>query len=955
MSLENVEDAFALSPIQTGMLYDSLSTPNKDVYVTYVTVDVVGNVDTERLQRAWQAVFNIHQALRAEFHWDGLDQPLQVISKEITLPWETLDWSSYSIDQQNDLMQQLQNQERSNLIDISQAPLSRFNLIRLEQTRWRLLWSVHHLLADGLSTPTILIDVLDAYTKDQKSEINDRQVYQYSQHINWLGTQDQQAAKRYWKEQLADVSPSPTNLRAPVTDDPAGKSADNRTDKSEDTIPQVEFGLSKIQSDELITFCQSHRLTLSTFLHAAWALLIRNYSDSELSLFASTVSGRHSDISGMDKAVGLYLNAQPRKIATTSEKPLISWMQDLQNDIHNCAKYDFSQLRDIQEFIDKEKTETPFESIITIGGHPSELDISSETYDIGFTNIHYQSTQSHYALAFLAFPGDELEMSVVYEPERYYLADIQNMTQHLKALITAMITSSDATPDNLANRVATELINIPSSQQQTAGKGMATVHQWFESVVDENPDKPCLVFESNTVSFAQVDCKANQIAQLILQSVEPENQAPIGLMLPRCIEQIAGMLGILKAGYAYVPIDPAYPASTRQALIKDAGITHIISDGNMASEEISPSVRILTTQHATRLSEDRVQNIKCSSNDLAYVMYTSGSTGQPKGVQITHANLIYSTATRIDYYELLPTNFLLLSSIAFDSSVAGIYWSLCSGGNLVLPGPNQEKDIQAITDLIANESITHTLCLPSYYQLLLQHSDTQLLDSLRVVIVAGEECTTELVDQHFKLQSKAELYNEYGPTEACVWSSVYKLEDLMRGEIPIGKPVGSTYLQVINKHGIPCPCGIEGEIVIGGPGVSPGYYKNPAQTSERFLEITLAGTGNSIIYRTGDRGYFNENGELVFSGRIDRQLKIRGYRIEPGDIEAALNEHPEISKSVVAPLDQSLLAAREHTSFNRDETLETLKNNFSEQAIQQAIAELELQPLDQKNKQVGIA
>jgi len=235
-----------------------------------------------------------------------------------------------------------------------------------------------------------------------------------------------------------------------------------------------------------------------------------------------------------------------------------------------------------------------------------------------------------------------------------------------------------------------------------------------------------------------------------------------------------------------------------------------------------------------------------------------------------------------------------------------------------------------------------------------------MLSCLEVIIVAGEACTRELVQQHFDFSAEASqkmtlLYNEYGPTEACVWSSVYKFDSVPSNHVPIGKPVGTTSLHVVNLAGSPCPVGVEGEIVIGGPGVSPGYLHDTAQTEEKFRANSVAAIESPVVYHTGDLGYVNENGDLVYSGRIDRQLKIRGYRIEPGDVESVLNEHHAIERSVVVAVDQKRAAAKNIESRDRDEMLWKIQNEFSEDAVQRALVESGVASVGQSSIKTGAA
>ena len=915
MSLENAEDAYALSPMQSGMLYDSLAAPEQDTYVTYVSFDIEGEIDCDCLRLAWQAVFARHQSLRAAFFWDGLDQPLQVIVKEISLPWTELDWSGVPQGMQQDSMQDLLLSERKNKIDLSSAPLSRFTLIKRAPEVFSLLWSVHHLLADGSSTPVILNEVLQEYqrlnTEPTPAVKISAPSYQYAEYIHWLSSQDKQTALEYWRGYFSDVKPSPVKLRR------LNPGIGNRA--LSHVTPSVETNISTAQSREINEYCKHRSISLSTFFHGAWALLLREYAGSDKVLFASTVSGRQSDVEGMDTAVGMYLNAQPRVVSTDDKDGLTAWFQGIQRDIHRSAAYDHVSLGDVLKVLDYNAAEEPVDSIITIAAHPKSMSLAVPGSDIRFSQIRYQVARSHYALALIVTPGDEFELSLVYHDDKYDCTAIEPMLHFLQEIIQAILSAADAfLPSEVCTEVALQAglrskNPAQSTFQYKDHTPARTVHGWFESVADAQPDKVAIRFNDVSCSYTELDQAANKIANLLRDSNYSSSNTPIGLMLPRGIEQIAGMLGILKASCAYTPIDIDIPAVKLQLFLQSENITAVVTYEEYAPLVESSGAVAVRYQDAAHSSIERIRDTNITEQSLAYVMYTSGSTGQPKGVKITHANLLYSTSARIHYYKNSAPVFLLLSSIIFDSSVAGIYWCLCGGGTLVLPKPDEEKDIDAIVATIGKEAVSHTLCLPSYYQLLLENSNVSLTESLKAVIVAGEACSAALVNTHFEKHPTTKMFNEYGPTEACVWSSVKQFTHPVNDEVTIGIPIGNTYLQVANAHGNICPPGVEGEIVIGGDGVSPGYLNDTLQTKQRFVPNSAACPEAPILYRTGDTGFFNQNNELVFTGRIDRQLKIRGFRVEPVEIEGVLNQYDGIARSVVVALNQSALHKSAHS------------------------------------------
>ncbi len=905
MSLDNVEDAFGLSPIQKGMLYDSLLHPDTDVYTAYVTIEIEGTVDTDHLQNSVADVFHWHQALKAEFHWQGLDDPLQVIRKSIVLNWTQYDWSDRTNWDHNRFKSELIKQERLKNISITTAPLFRFVLVKKADNKWLLLWVVHHLLADGISTPVLLSQIINRYATGSEKKPED--IYQYSQYINWLKTQNQSEAQTYWQQYLNKAKSTPFKLTRP--------SPSTIPQSDELDISQVNREFSTEETLEIAEFCRGHRITLSTLLHGAWALVVREYTDTKQSLFVSTVSGRDPAVPGMSQAIGLFLSAMPRYLSTETDASLVSWLLELQADIHKSAQYEFTALGEIQENIDKSDSAHYFDSIVTIGGHESELDISQQDFPFTFTNIHYQSTQSHYDLAFLAFPGKTLEYSLVYEPKRFSEHDITQMSGFLYTLVRSLIAMPDHSPSKICRSIQTDRVEMHRTQLENAkpkiGSEYRRVQDWIESTVNLYPDKVAVCCGEQSITFIELDAQANKIANMLLDQSDGSDRQ-VGLMLPRSIEQIVAMLGILKAGFAYVPIDVSYPDTRVQALVSAASLCKVlVSNVNNGTDRFT-GVEFVSVENSLPYSTDRpdtgyqvnnksstASNINTEPDDLAYVMFTSGSTGLSKGVMISHDNLIYSTAARLEYYQNKQPNFLLLSSISFDSSVAGIYWALCGGGTLILPLPDQEKDIVDIAELIEHRQATHTLCLPSYYDLLLKHTDTNKIQGLKAVILAGEVCSNTISNHHFSLGLTAELFNEYGPTEACVWSTVYKIKGPTKAPIPIGHPIGNSYLEVYNQKGYPCPPGVEGELVIGGNGLSPGYLNESLQTANRFFDDVNSNGETTRLYKTGDLAYYNDRNELIYTGRIDRQLKIRGYRIEPGEIEAALERHPTIAKALV--------------------------------------------------------
>ncbi len=429
------------------------------------------------------------------------------------------------------------------------------------------------------------------------------------------------------------------------------------------------------------------------------------------------------------------------------------------------------------------------------------------------------------------------------------------------------------------------------------------LHRVFEQQVERTPDARAITAQDGPLSYAELNHRSNQLAAY-LQSLGVGPEIRVGIALPRSAEMVIAALAVLKAGGAYVPIDPAYPLQRFRYLVEDSGVSVLLTHRAVPEGLNSQSIRIIPLEsHRGRVATLSGNNLDSTadSSNLAYIIYTSGSTGKPKGVMISHENVINSTDARTSYYASSPDRFLVLSSFSFDSSVASIFWTLLSGGELWLPPEGAQQNIGRITDFVRHGPITHLLALPSLYQSLLLNSTNDQLRSLRTVIVAGETCPADLVSTHFRRLPDVSLFNEYGPTEATVWSTVYEATPAQHpGPVPIGTPIVNAEIKILDAQMRPAPPTEPGEVYIGGPQLARGYLGRPDLTAERFLPHAFTKVPGTRLYRTGDLAKYRADGNIDFLGREDQQVKIRGYRIELGEIESALREHPQVRDAAVA-------------------------------------------------------
>jgi amino acid adenylation domain-containing protein len=425
----------------------------------------------------------------------------------------------------------------------------------------------------------------------------------------------------------------------------------------------------------------------------------------------------------------------------------------------------------------------------------------------------------------------------------------------------------------------------------------------FRELAAQRPAAPAVSCGDTTLTYAELDDRATRLAAFLRTQGVDSNTA-VAVCMRRSTDAIVAILGIMRAGAAYVPVDPEYPAARIAFVLEDSGSAVLLTQAALAATLPPLSAEIVCidrdAEHIARASAEVVLPAG-APEQLAYLLYTSGSTGKPKGVQVTRGNLAYSTAARFAYYGEAPGVFLLLSSFAFDSSVAGIFWTLTGGGHLVISAGDGAIDAAEVARAMSRHGVTHTLCLPSVYGMLLDTVPAAALRSLEVVIVAGESCPPSIVEKHRRSRPGTRLFNEYGPTECTVWSTAYEC----RGEEPagtavsIGRAIPGAAVAVLGPDSAPVPVGCKGELYVTGPGLTVGYHGRPDLTRERYVEVELPLLGRRRAYRTGDLVRLRADGNLDFIGRRDFQVKINGYRIELEEVESTIRSQRSVTDAVV--------------------------------------------------------
>ena len=929
MSERKVESIFPLTPMQEGILFHSLMTPNSGMYFEQFSCKIHGNLDLSLFQAAWTQSVQRHPALRTLISWKKRKQPIQIVLNQVEIPWMISDWREIPAEKQVSELNAYLVNDREKGFELDDPPLMRLALFRLNEENYQFVWSFHHIILDGWSMRVVLNEVFKVYEAANKGEVPDLgTIPPFQTYVRWLQQQDLEKAEGYWKTKLNGFK-APTSL---------GLSTQNKIllDLGKH-YSEKELVLTSKLTESLNEFARKHRITLNTLTQGAWAMLLSRYSQETDVAFGVTVAGRPIDIPGVDRMVGLFINTLPLRIQIDFESRLVPWLRDIQSQMLENQTYEFSPLAAIQKWSDVVPGTPLFNSILVFENHPADLEKPDPGASVTSSDSRYIE-YSNYPLALLVVPGEEMRIFAIYDQAWFDDEIISRLLSHIENLLgeMALKQNEQLSEFSLMGEAERSLVVQDWNKTDAPYPKNICIHTLIEKHAKEAPLNPAVVFEDQTLTYGDLDQAATVLAKRLNElGVGPETL--VGVYLERSPELMIAILGILKAGGAYVPIDPSYPDERVKFILEDTKCPVVIADNALTSkfplfmrDGYEGKVLMIDELSAALPEKMEVELPEIKSSNLAYVIYTSGSTGAPKGVMVTHWNLVHSTSARINYYPDKIESFLLLSSFAFDSSLAGIFGTLCQGGTLVLPRQRQEQDALSLVSLISQHNVTDMLTLPSLYMVLLDMTSPKQLKSLRNVIVAGEACPSDLAARHFEMVPDARLYNEYGPTEATVWCTVYQISsDDIGVSIPIGKPIANTKIFILDPHGHPCPIGIAGELHVGGEGVARGYLNQPDLTARRFNPdpfladfsgATMTEESGARMYKTGDLARWRPDGEIEFLGRIDNQIKIRGYRVELGEIENALISHPTIREAVVIARLEKLtdLEDAEITEFQAD-------------------------------------
>ncbi len=885
-----IEDIYPLSPMQAGLLFHCLYTPKSAVYCGYLSWTLRGPLNADAWQWSWQQVINRHAILRTFFVWQGLAEPLQVVCKQVKVPWTMHDWRSLSAQERQQRLDMLQQREEQEGFDLQRAPLLRLSLIRLEEQTYYFHLALHHLLVDGWSQSRLIGEVQAYYLSySREHNLQLAPVRPYRDYIAWLQEQDTEQAEQFWRRYLLGFT-SPTRLAVDQQPYPGREQSDRVMDIELRSLPEEMTVM-------LQHLGKRHQLTLNTIVQGVWALLLSRYSGEADVLFGATVSGRPTELVGIETMIGLFINTLPVRVRVMQEASLLSWLTQLQESQSEVRQYEYTPLVNIQRWSEVPIEQPLFDSLLLFQNYPLDPMKKEEESELavqGKRSVEY----TNYALTLkAAVAGNSLSLRLSYDTGHFDATTIARLMDHVQMLLEAIALHPQQQLADLPPLTTVERHTLLMGWNDTLASFSteSSIYELFEQQAKQTPDAIALVFQDTCVTYRFVRAAVQQVAGH-LQALGIEAGVPIGLCVERSLEQVIGMLGILQAGGAYVPLDPTYPHDRLAFMLEDSHAVALVTQPWLL--EIFPEQKGPFLLLTDALCDNKVAVAtprKCSSQQVAYIIYTSGSTGRPKGTMISHRAVgnFFSSMSRQPGMTM-DDRILAVTSVSFDIAALELLQPLTLGACVHIASQQMLADGIALATLLETSGATLLQATPSTWGMLIAAGWTG--NPHLKMLCGGEALPIELASQ---LQSRgAVLWNMYGPTETTIWSAI---QDVSRAEknISIGSAIDNTRLYVLNGQALPVPIGVVGELYIAGEGVAYGYWQHPDLSAERFLPDPFAQQVGARMYRTGDRVRWLENGQLEYLGRIDQQIKLRGHRIELSEIEAVLRDHAAVQEAVV--------------------------------------------------------
>ncbi|MEU4598069.1 amino acid adenylation domain-containing protein [Nocardia sp. NPDC023988] len=990
-----------LSPLQEGLLFHAIRDGADDVYTLSARVDLHGPLDGPRLSAAFDTVVGRHPTMAAAFHFEDLDQPVQAVPRSVGMPWREVDLSDLPLRTAEAAADRLEAEATRHRFAVDRSPMLRATLIRLPGDTHRLVLNTHHLVIDGWSTPIVLREVLATYHGDELPPAP-----AYSDYLTWLAARDRDAVRTAWSHRLAGLE-APTLVTETIVDaahtprEPETRQQQVGRPSSPATTPALDQGTTSREvrqwqvalpaslATTLAELGRCRGLTMNTLVQGTWALVLAALTGRLDVVFGATVSGRPAELPGVAGMVGLFANTVPVRCTFDPARPLLDQWADLQENQFAMQEFDFASLAEIERITG---LGTLFDTLVAFENFPNSGPGQPNSHDLRLGEFHNHGN-THYPLTLIAPPGDHLTLVIWYDRSVIPDTTLARIADRITTTLTSITTTPDtpatqfikpltptatppaapappiapppevfAEPVVTARPTATAVDGTPAtarvdtdarsaaplnngallSHPIVAAPSGTTLAEWGIAV---DPTAPAVTADGVTIDFGEFDARVNRLARwLVSRGVGPETV--VAVAMPRTIDSVVTAHAICRAGGVYLPIDPEQPAERVEKIIDTAAAAMVLSSlddiRTMVDEQSDDrgqgEFAVTPLTDADRLAPLRPANTAC-------LLFTSGSTGVPKGVSLSHAAIISTFEWLQREVRFGPGDTMLYRTPPiFDASLMEMFLPLHVGARIVLTRPGGHRDPYYQAQLMSAERVTAMWMTTSMLTVLAEEADLSGCADLRCVLTGGEVLPAATAQRMRALTGTA-VYNFYGPTEAAIGFTFHETVDADTTSVPVGAPADT--VRILDDQLHPVPEGTVGELYMTGVRLARGYLARPDLTAAAFVADPF-GSGERM-YRTGDLVKLNPDGELDYIGRTDSQVKLRGQRIELGDIESALLTCPGVAHAVVqlredTPGDQRLVAylmAKSGITLDTDSIREQLRNKLPAYMIPAAVVVLD--------------
>ena len=881
--MNNIEDIYPVSQLQANIFRNG-NQPQSSRWCEQLSFCINGQIDVAGFAEAWKTVGRRQPLLRTSFLWKRVEQPVQVVHKDCTIELQQHDWRGAA---KSGELESLLRHEREQGFDPAHAPLISPVLCREDEDVYRFIVTYHQSILDESSVIRVIGEVFAEYSRQQtKGAVSPSENSLYWQYLTWLNQEDTAAAQQFWTNALKNFTPV----------------ASDHIDQRPVSATQLANVSPEITAT-LETVAQRHNVSFDVLVAAAWALLQNRYSSSNDVCFGVNVSTRPATLENSDSIIGPLTNTLPLRVSIQPNDSIATLLDSIQARYAELTAFAHNSISQIREWNGLPEHTDLFDSILisndstfdALQSKANKLQLSDlQIHDDTNAPLIVRTTRDH-----------QLRFQVTYDPGRFDDETIARMLKHFENLLEAIATQPEQRlrEVSLFSDAELERILVSWNDSATDYPRDATIHQLFEQQVTRTPDAIAAEFQDNTISYSELNERANQLAHyLISLGLPPES--PVAFCLEPSIEMVVAAVATLKAGACYLPLDPSHPMERIAFMIEDARSAVLLTQTSLLDNLPADCGQVICMDADVELfatqSKENPTNVS-TADSLAYLIYTSGSTGTPKGISIPHRGVV-RLVCQTNYIDFKPgLRFAQVSNPAFDAATFEFWGSLLHGGSLI--GLTKDVMLQptAFGEELRRKQIDLMFLTVAVFNQVARHAP-QAFATMREVLFGGDAADVKCVRRVLESGGAPQrLINGYGPTETTTFATWHEVKDISESArtIPIGRTLANSETYVLDHEMRPVPIGVPGELYLGGDGLARGYMGQPAMTGERFVPDCFSGRNGARLYRTGDTCRYDVEGQIEFIGRVDNQVKIRGNRIELGEIEAHLSRHPGVAEVVV--------------------------------------------------------